>query len=59
MDNLAYYFVGLLTGVSVTAYFIGKKWYKYYTKYNIQKKQLDRISKLNDNVEKFKDFEFY
>jgi hypothetical protein len=59
MDNLAYYFIGLLTGVSVTAYFIGKKWYKYYTKYNIQKKQLDRISKLNDNVEKFKDFEFY
>ena len=59
MDNLAYYFVGLLTGVSVTAYFIGKKWYKYYTNYNIQKKQLDRISKLNDNVDKFKDLEFY
>jgi hypothetical protein len=59
MDYIAYYFIGVLTGVSVTAYFIGKKWYKYYTKCNIQKKQLDRISKLNDNVDKFKDLEFY
>lgn len=59
MDNIVYYFIGVLTGVSVTAYFIGKKWYKYYRKYNIQKKQLDRISKLNDKVDKFKDLEFY
>ena len=59
MDYIAYYFICVLTGVSVTAYFIGKKWYKYYTKCNIQKKQLDRISKLNDNVDKFKDLEFY
>ncbi|WP_396185997.1 hypothetical protein [Flavobacterium sp.] len=59
MDYIAYYFIGVLTGVAVTAYFIGKKWYKYYTKCNIQKKQLDRISKLNDNVDKFKDLEFY
>lgn len=59
MDNIAYYIVGVLTGVAVTAYFIGKKWYKYYTKCNIQKKQLDRIMKLNDNVDKFKDLEFY
>ena len=59
MDNIAYYFIGVLTGVSVTSYFIGKKWYKYYTKCNIQKKQLDRILKLNDKVEKFKDFESY
>ena len=59
MDNIAYYIIGLLTGVCVTAYFIGKKWYKYYRKYNIQKKQLDRILKLNDNVKKIKDFEFY
>jgi hypothetical protein len=53
MDTITYYFIGLLTGVSVTAFFIGKEWYKYYTKCRIQQKQLDRILKLNDNIKKF------
>ncbi|MFV5693052.1 hypothetical protein ACM55K_13580 [Flavobacterium sp. LT1R49] len=48
------YFIGLLTGVSITAFFIGKELYKYYTKYTIQQKQLDRILKLNDKIQKFK-----
>lgn len=48
------YFIGLLTGVSVTTFFIGKELYKYYTKYTIQQKQLDRILKLNDKIKKFK-----
>jgi hypothetical protein len=30
--DIAYYFIGLLTGVSV-APFIGKELYKYYTQY--------------------------
>ena len=51
--TITYYFVGLFTGVSVTAFFIGKEWYKYYTKCTIQQKQLDRILKLNDNIKKF------
>lgn len=52
--DLTYYFIGLLTGVSVSTFFIGKELYKYYTKYTIQKKQLDRILKLNDNIKRLK-----
>lgn len=52
--DITYYFIGLLTGISVTAFFIGKELYKYYTKYTIQQKQLDRILKLNDNKKKIK-----
>ena len=48
------YLIGLLTGVSVTTFFIGKEWYKYYTKYTIQQKQLDRVLKLNDKIKKLK-----
>jgi hypothetical protein len=55
--DITYYLVGLLTGVSITAFFIGKEWYKYYTKYTIQQKQLDRILKLNDKIKKFKNLE--
>jgi hypothetical protein len=50
------YLVGLLTGVSVTAFFIGKELYRYYNKYTIQQKQLDRILKLNDKIKKNKNF---
>jgi len=53
--DITYYFIGLLTGVSVTTFFIGKELYKYYTKCTIQQKQLDRILKLNDKIKKFKD----
>ncbi|QOG00792.1 hypothetical protein [Flavobacterium sp. MDT1-60] len=52
--DITNYFVGLLTGVSVTTFFIGKEWYKYYTKYTIQQKQLDRLLKLNDKIKKIK-----
>lgn len=44
------YLIGLLTGVSVTTFFIGKELYKYYTKYTIQQKKLDRVLKLNDRI---------
>lgn len=56
MDIIANYLIGLLTGVSVTAFFIGKELYKYYTKYTIQQKQLDRILKLNEKIKKIKNF---
>jgi hypothetical protein len=52
--DITNYLIGLLTGVSVTTFFIGKELYRYYTKYTIQQKQLDRILKLNDNIKKFK-----
>jgi hypothetical protein len=54
--DITNYLIGLLTGVSVTTFFIGKEWYKYYTKYTIQQKQLDRVLKLNDKIKKLKDF---
>ncbi|MGQ7947240.1 hypothetical protein [Flavobacterium sp. WC2509] len=55
--DITYYFIGLLTGVSVSTFFIGKELYKYYTKYTIQQKQLDRILKLNDKIKKLKNLD--
>ena len=52
--DITYYFIGLLTGVSVSTFFIGKELYKYYTKYTIQQKKLERILKLNDMINKAK-----
>lgn len=54
--DITNYLIGLLTGISVTAFFIGKELYKYYIKYTIQQKQLDRILKLNDKIKKIKNF---
>ncbi|MFD2942072.1 hypothetical protein [Flavobacterium notoginsengisoli] len=54
--DITNYLIGLLTGVSVTTFFIGKEWYKYYTKYTIQQKQLDRVLKLNDKIKKLKNY---
>lgn len=51
---ITYYLIGLLTGISLTAFFIGKEFYKYYTKYKIQQKQLNRVLKLNDKIKNFK-----
>ncbi|REH01909.1 hypothetical protein [Flavobacterium aquicola] len=48
--DITNYFIGLLTGASVSTLFVGKELYKYYTKYTIQQKQLDRILKLNDKI---------
>lgn len=52
--DITNYLIGLFTGVSVTAFFIGKELYKYYTKCTIQQKQLDRVLKLNDKIQKLK-----
>ena len=51
---ITYYLIGLLTGVFVTAFFTGKELYKYYTKYAILQKKLDRILKLDDDVKEIK-----
>lgn len=50
--NITYYLVGVLTGVSVSTFFVGKELYKYYTKYTVQRKQLERLLKLNDKINK-------
>jgi hypothetical protein len=48
--NITYYLAGVLTGVSAASFFIGKELYRYYIKNKIQKKQLDRMGKLNKKM---------
>jgi uncharacterized membrane protein YdjX (TVP38/TMEM64 family) len=47
-----YFFTGALAGVSVASFFIGKELYRYYIKNKVQKKQLDRMEKLNKQIKK-------
>jgi hypothetical protein len=50
--NVTDYLAGLLTGVSVASFFIGKELYHYYVKSKIQQKKLNRMFKLNDKIQK-------
>jgi hypothetical protein len=50
--NFTDYLAGLLTGVSVASFFIGKELYHYYVKSKIQQKKLNRMLKLNDKIQK-------
>jgi uncharacterized membrane protein YciS (DUF1049 family) len=50
--NVPYYVAGLLSGVSIAGFFIGKELYRYYVKSKIQEKQLRRMLKLNDKIKK-------
>ena len=55
--NITYYFAGLLSGVSIASFFIGKELYKFYVKHKVQKKQLERMEKLNKQFKKSFDME--
>lgn len=55
--NITYYLAGLLSGVSIASFFIGKELYKYYIKDKAQKKQLERMEKLNKQIKKTFDME--
>lgn len=48
--NVTYYAAGFLSGISIAGFFIGKELYRYYVKDKVQKKQLHRLSKLNDKM---------
>ncbi|KIO54577.1 hypothetical protein [Flavobacterium hibernum] len=48
--NVTYYVAGFISGISITGFFIGKELYRYYIKDKVQKKQLYRLSKLNDKM---------
>jgi uncharacterized membrane protein YciS (DUF1049 family) len=50
--NVPYYVAGLLSGVSIAGFFIGKELYRYYVKSKVQEKQLRRMLKLNDKIKK-------
>ena len=55
--NITYYLAGLLSGISIASFFIGKELYKFYVKHKVQKKQLERMEKLNKQFKKSFDME--
>lgn len=52
--EIMYYLAGLFSGFCIGTFFLGKKLYHYYILNKIQKKQLDRLLKLNDKIKKTK-----
>ncbi len=56
--NITYYLAGFISGVSIAGFFIGKELYRFYIKDKVQKKQLNRLSKLNDKMKSKKSFQF-
>ena len=47
---ITYYLAGVLSGVSVASFFIGKELYRYYIKNKVQEKKLNRLLKLNEKI---------
>jgi hypothetical protein len=54
---ITYYFAGLLSGISLASFFIGKELYRFYIKNKVQKKQLDRMDRLNSKIKSSIEFE--
>ncbi|MEY3498697.1 MAG: hypothetical protein RL308_366 [Bacteroidota bacterium] len=54
---ITYYFAGLLSGISLASFFIGKELYRFYIKNKIQKKQLDRMDRLHSKIKSSIEFE--
>lgn len=50
--NIVYYFMGLLSGASISAYFLGKELYKVYIKNKVNEKKLIRMEKLNKKLQR-------
>lgn len=44
------FFIGSITGFSFASFFIGKEFYKFYKRSNIQEKKIQRLLKLNANI---------
>ena len=55
--NITYYLAGLLSGISIASFFIGKELYKFYIKDKVQKKQLERMERLNNQIKRTFDLE--
>jgi hypothetical protein len=47
---IIYFISGIIAGVSVSAYFIGKELFSFHRKNTLQEKQLDRMRKLNHQL---------
>ena len=54
---ITYYLAGLISGLSVASFFIGKELYRFYVKNKVQEKQLVRMDKLNTKLKKNMEFE--
>lgn len=50
--KITYYLAGLLSGISIASFFIGKELYRFYLKSKVQEKKMSRLSKLNDKINK-------
>ncbi len=46
------YLLGVLTGIAIASFFIGKELYKYYIKNKVQSKQLERLKRLKQKNKK-------
>ncbi|KHJ36544.1 hypothetical protein PBAC_32670 [Pedobacter glucosidilyticus] len=44
------FIIGSVTGVAVASFFIGKEFYKFYKKSNIQEKKIQRLLKINAKI---------
>lgn len=47
---ITYYLAGLLSGISIASFFIGKELYRYYIKNKAQEKKIRRLLKLNEKI---------
>jgi uncharacterized protein YigA (DUF484 family) len=47
---IIYFVSGIIAGLSVSAYFIGKELFVIHRKNSLQEKQLDRMRKLNHQL---------
>jgi uncharacterized membrane protein YciS (DUF1049 family) len=49
--NITYYLTGLLSGLCIASFFIGKELYRYYIKNKVQEKKMRRLLKLNEKIQ--------
>lgn len=47
---LTSFLIGSITGVAFASFFIGKAFYKFYKKSNIQEKKIQRLLKINAKI---------
>ena len=44
------FFIGSVTGFAVASFFIGKEFYKFYKRSNMQEKKIQRLLKINAKI---------
>ena len=46
------YFLGLISGIAIASFFIGKELYRFYVKNKVQAKQIERLQLLKKKNKK-------